>query len=54
MGFETGIDLDNLCEAAEFASHFTERDYQGHLLRAHRAAICTGPNSATANQGRSS
>jgi hydroxymethylglutaryl-CoA lyase len=54
MGFETGIELDKLCEAAEFASHFTERDYQGHLLRAHRAAICNGPNSATANQGRSS
>jgi hydroxymethylglutaryl-CoA lyase len=55
MGYETGIYLDKLCEAAEFASHFTERDYQGHLLRVHRAAICTpGPNSATANPGRSS
>jgi hydroxymethylglutaryl-CoA lyase len=55
MGYETDIDLDKLCEAAEFASHFTERDYQGHLLRVHRAAICTpGPNSATANPGRSS
>jgi hydroxymethylglutaryl-CoA lyase len=55
MGYETGIDLDKLCEAAEFASHFTERDYQGHLLRVHRAAICTpGPNSATVNPGRSS
>ena len=47
MGYETGIDLDKLCEAAEFASHFTQRDYQGHLLRVHRAAICApGPNSA--------
>ena len=55
MGFETGIDLDKLCDAAEFASHFTDRDYQGHLLRVHRAAICTpGPNSSTANQVRSS
>jgi hydroxymethylglutaryl-CoA lyase len=55
MGYETGIDLDKLCDAAEFASHFTERDYQGHLLRARRAAICTpGPNSPTANQAGSS
>lgn len=55
MGFDTGINLDKLCEAAEFASHFTDRDYQGHLLRVHRAAICTpGPNSSTANQVRSS
>ncbi len=55
MGFDTGIDLDRLYEAAEFASHFTDRDYQGHLLRVHRAAVCTpGPNSSTANQVRSS
>lgn len=39
MGYETGIDLDKLCEAAEFASGFTEREYQGHLLRVHRARI---------------
>lgn len=44
MGYATGIDLDNLCEAAEFATQFTARDYQGHLLRVHRAAVCTpGP-----------
>lgn len=55
MGYETGIDLDKLCEAAEFASHFTERDYQGHLLRVHRAAICTpGPSATSASQVRSS
>jgi hydroxymethylglutaryl-CoA lyase len=48
MGYETGIDLDKLYDAAEFASHFTERDYQGHLLRVHRAAICTpGPVTST-------
>jgi hydroxymethylglutaryl-CoA lyase len=41
MAYETGIDLDKLCEAAEFASGFTERDYQGHLLRVHRAAVST-------------
>jgi len=51
MGYETGIDLDKLCEAAEFAIRFTARDYQGHLLRVHRAAVCTpGPNSATSGQ----
>jgi hydroxymethylglutaryl-CoA lyase len=44
MGYETGIDLDKLCDAAEFASGFTQREYQGHLLRVHRAAVCTpGP-----------
>jgi len=51
MGYETRIDLDKLCEAAEFATQFTARDYQGHLLRVHRAAVCTpGPNSASAGQ----
>jgi hydroxymethylglutaryl-CoA lyase len=44
MGYETRINLDKLCEAAEFASGFTQREYQGHLLRVHRAAVCTpGP-----------
>ena len=54
MGYETGIDLDKLCEAAEFATHFTARDYQGHLLRVYRAALCTpGPNSASTNKAQS-
>jgi hydroxymethylglutaryl-CoA lyase len=40
MGYETGIDLDQLLVAAEFAHSFTQRVYQGHLLRVHRAAVC--------------
>jgi hydroxymethylglutaryl-CoA lyase len=40
MGYETGIDLGKLLAAAEFANSFTQRVYQGHLLRVHRAAIC--------------
>lgn len=54
MGFETGIDLDKLCEAAEVASRFTQREYQGHLLRVHRAATCVPiPVSPTADKVRS-
>src|SRR3984893_4821045 len=40
MGYETGIDLEKLLDAAEFANRFTSRPYQGHLLRAHRAGTC--------------
>jgi hydroxymethylglutaryl-CoA lyase len=40
MGYETGIDMDKLLDAAEFASHFSSRPYQGHLLRAKRAGVC--------------
>jgi hydroxymethylglutaryl-CoA lyase len=40
MGFNTGINLDKLLDAAEFASRFSSRPYQGHLLRARRAAAC--------------
>src|SRR3977135_2448828 len=40
MGFETGIDMEKLLDAAEFAIQFSSRPYQGHLLRAHRAAVC--------------
>lgn len=40
MGFETGIDMEKLLDAAEFAIQFSSRPYQGHLLRAHRAAAC--------------
>jgi hydroxymethylglutaryl-CoA lyase len=40
MGFETGIDLEKLLDAAEFAIQFSSRPYQGHLLRAHRAGAC--------------
>ena len=40
MGYDTGIDLDKLYDAAELASGFTQREYQGHLLRVHRAAVC--------------
>jgi hydroxymethylglutaryl-CoA lyase len=37
MGFESGIDLEKLLDAAAFASRFSSRPYQGHLLRAKRA-----------------
>jgi hydroxymethylglutaryl-CoA lyase len=40
MGHESGIDLEKLLDAAEFASRFSSRPYQGHLLRAKRAALC--------------
>jgi hydroxymethylglutaryl-CoA lyase len=40
MGFETGIDMEKLLDAAEFAIQFSSRPYQGHLLRAHRAGAC--------------
>lgn len=40
MGYETGIDLEKLLDAAEFANRFTARPYQGHLLLAKRAGAC--------------
>ncbi|HEX4645824.1 MAG TPA: hydroxymethylglutaryl-CoA lyase, partial [Verrucomicrobiae bacterium] len=40
MGYETGIDLEKLLDAAEFASRFSSRPYQGHLLRARRTGAC--------------
>ncbi len=40
MGFETGIDMEKLLDAAELAIQFSSRPYQGHLLRAHRAGAC--------------
>jgi hydroxymethylglutaryl-CoA lyase len=36
MGYDTGIDLEKLLDAAEFAHRFSSRLYQGHLLRARR------------------
>jgi hydroxymethylglutaryl-CoA lyase len=40
MGFDTGINLEKLLDAAEFACRFSSRPYQGHLLRARRAGAC--------------
>jgi len=40
MGYKTGIDLEKLLDAAEFAIRFSSRPYQGHLLRAKRAGAC--------------
>jgi hydroxymethylglutaryl-CoA lyase len=49
MGYESGIDMDRLLDAAEFACHFSSRPYQGHLLRAKRAGPCGGtPTSVEA------
>ena len=41
MGYDTGIDLEKLLDAAEFACRFSSRPYQGHLLRARRAGACS-------------
>jgi hydroxymethylglutaryl-CoA lyase len=46
MGYESGIAMDKLLDAAEFASGFSSRPYQGHLLRAKRAGAC-GVTSAS-------
>lgn len=40
LGYETGIDIEKLLDAAEFATQFSSRPYQGHLLRASRAGAC--------------
>jgi hydroxymethylglutaryl-CoA lyase len=40
LGYETGIDMEKLLDAAEFATQFSSRPYQGHLLRARRAGAC--------------
>jgi hydroxymethylglutaryl-CoA lyase len=38
LGFSTGIDMEKLLDAAEFARRFSSRPYEGHLLRALRPA----------------
>jgi len=48
MGHDSGIDLENLLDAAEFASRFSSRPYQGHLLRAKRATLCGVTRAAEA------
>ena len=40
MDYDTGINLEKLLDAAEFAIRFSSRPYQGHLLRARRAGAC--------------
>jgi hydroxymethylglutaryl-CoA lyase len=40
MGYDTGINMEKLLDAAEFACRFSARPYQGHLLRARRASAC--------------
>jgi hydroxymethylglutaryl-CoA lyase len=40
MGFDTGINLEKLLDAAEFASRFSSRPYQGHMLRVRPAGAC--------------
>lgn len=40
MGYDTGINMEKLLDAAEFACRFSARPYQGHLLRARRAGAC--------------
>lgn len=45
MGYETGIDLEKLLDAAEFAGAFSSRPYLGRVLRARRPRVCewSGP-----------
>jgi len=43
MGYETGVDMEKLLDAAELAITFSSRPYQGHLLRAMRPNT---PNAA--------
>lgn len=52
MGFETGINLEKLLDAAEFAIRFSSRPYQGHLLRAKRAGACGAAPSAVIAEAR--
>jgi hydroxymethylglutaryl-CoA lyase len=48
MGYDTGIDLEKLLDAAEFACRFSSRPYQGHLLRTRRGATCNATPTITA------
>jgi hydroxymethylglutaryl-CoA lyase len=48
QGYNTGIDLEKLLDAAEFALQFSSRPYQAHLLRARRAAACSATPSVSA------
>lgn len=43
MGYETGIDIEKLLDAAEFATALSSRPYQAHILRARRPAACELP-----------
>jgi hydroxymethylglutaryl-CoA lyase len=49
LGYETGIDMEKLLDAAEFATQFSSRAYQGHLLRTSRAGAC-GAKTASAQE----
>jgi len=41
QGYSTGVQLEKLLDAAEFAVQFSSREYQGHLLRAIRPKSMT-------------
>ena len=43
LGFTTGINMEKLLDAAEFARRFCSRPYEGHLLKALRHAHSQGP-----------
>lgn len=43
LGYETGVDMEKLLDAAELAITFSSRPYQGHLLRAMRPSACAVP-----------
>ena len=48
INYDTGIDLEKLLDAAEFACRFSSRPYQGHLLRARRATACSATPTISA------
>ncbi len=41
LGFATGLDMQKLLDAAEFARGFSSRAYEGHLLKALRPELVT-------------
>src|SRR5579864_5995488 len=48
MGYDTGIDIEKLLDAAEFALRFSSRPYQARLLRARRATACSATPTVSA------
>ncbi|HVB98036.1 MAG TPA: hydroxymethylglutaryl-CoA lyase, partial [Candidatus Dormibacteraeota bacterium] len=47
MGYRTGIDMEKLLDAAEFATALSSRPYQAHILRAQRPAACELPRQVS-------
>lgn len=57
LGYSTGIDMEKLLDAAQFAGGLSSRQYQGHLLRVRRpqalaAAAASAPAAALASDAK--